>query len=536
MILTVTTFLGATVAVALATFILVRRMKHSDDAIEDFFVGGRSLAWPIVAGSLLLTNLSTEQLVGLNGAVFKDGNLVGVAWEALAAFAMIATALIFLPRYLASGFSTTPGFLEVRYDVATKRLVSGLFLFGYVTVLLPVVLYTGSLVLKKMFDLDLPLWVIVVGIGTLGSFYAIFGGLRSVAVSDTINGIGLLIGGLTIPVLALMALGQGSVWHGILTLLDEHPESLATLARTGKNGDVVSVPWPTLLTGMMFIQLFYWSTNQVIVQRAMAARSLAEGQKGILFAAGMKLLGPLMLCLPGIIAFHMAEDLGITANDQAYPQMVRHVLPGWSLGLFGAVLVGAILSSFNSALNSASTLFCLDFYSPLWGKDIPEPQRARRIVRIGQIFGTILAIFSMIVAPFLAQMESIFEYLQKINGLYSVPIIAIFLVGVLSSRAPALGAKTAMGVGLVSYAVFTFCEPIDGLHWLHGYFISTVLAISVLLVFAWLCPRSLAERSDSCHVCVAPVDMAPWRGVHVASAAIVIVTLVIYVVLQWLAS
>ena len=184
-------------------------------------------------------------------------------------------------------------------------MVSGLFLFGYVTVLLPVVLYTGSLALIGMFDLNLPLWLVVGIIGILGSAYAIFGGLKSVAVSDTLNGIGLLIGGLAIPILGLCALGGGSFIEGISILGRNNPEYLAVLTQTNMDGNVVSVPWPTLLTGMMFIQIFYWSTNQVIVQRAMAARSLAEGQKGVLFASAMKLVGPLMLCLPGLSLIHI---------------------------------------------------------------------------------------------------------------------------------------------------------------------------------------------------------------------------------------
>ncbi|GIS40042.1 hypothetical protein Ct9H90mP12_2360 [bacterium] len=354
-------FLLATAAVAFFTYTIVQRMKRSDSPTEEYFTGGRALTWPVVAGSLLLTNLSTEQLVGLNGDVFGDKALVGVAWEALAAFAMIATALIFLPQYLASGFTTTPAFLEKRFDKTTRSMVSGLFLFGYVTVLLPVVLYTGSLALKGMFDLDFPIWMIAATIGVLGSSYAIFGGLKSVAVSDTLNGIGLLIGGLAIPALALAKLGEGSFMDGLSTLFNSKPEYLAVLTQTNIDEKVVTVPWPTLLTGMMFIQVFYWSTNQVIVQRAMAARSLAEGQKGVLFASAMKLVGPVMLCLPGIIALHMTDVLDISKQDQVYGAVVRHVLPNWSIGLFAAVLLGSILSSFNSALNSASTSSVCNF-------------------------------------------------------------------------------------------------------------------------------------------------------------------------------
>ncbi|MEE2643387.1 MAG: solute:sodium symporter family transporter, partial [Myxococcota bacterium] len=227
---TLLSFFAATAAVAVLTYFIVRKMARSENPTEEFFTGGRALSWPIVAGSLLLTNISTEQLVGLNGAIFKDGNLVGIAWEALAAFAMIATALLFLPRYLASGFTTTTAFLEARFDRMTRQLVAGLFLFGYVTVLLPTILYTGSLALRTIFQVEYPLWTMVTLIGLLGSGYAVFGGLKAVAVSDTLNGVGLLIGGLAIPYLALELLGGGSVSAGIQVLGETKPEYLTPLA------------------------------------------------------------------------------------------------------------------------------------------------------------------------------------------------------------------------------------------------------------------------------------------------------------------
>ena len=537
--ISIISFIVATCAVAFFTVRIVRGMKKSDNATEEYFTGGRALAWPVVAGSLLLTNLSTEQLVGLNGAVFGDKALVGIAWEALAAFAMIATALIFLPKYLASGFTTTPAFLEKRFDKTTRSMVSGLFLFGYVTVLLPVVLYTGSLAMIGMFDLNIPLWLVVATIGSLGSAYAIFGGLKSVAVSDTINGVGLLVGGLAIPALALIALGDGSFFSGLSTLVNTNPEYLAVLTNTNVEGNVVSVPWPTLLTGMMFIQVFYWSTNQVIVQRAMAAKSLAEGQKGVLFASAMKLVGPLMLCLPGIIALHMT-DLTIDKQDQVYGAIVRHVLPDWSLGLFAAVLMGSILSSFNSALNSASTLFSLQFYSGYINKNASGEQ----IVRIGKYFGIGLAVASIMIAPILDQMQSIFEYLQKVNGLYSVPIIGIFMLGIGTKHVPAIAAKIGMIVGMVFYAFFTFVNikdvPVffangDGdLHWLHGYFISFISSVVVMLVIGYIKPKSVEEIAISDQRVPAPVDMTPWHQAKNASYAIMGTTVLMYLFLTWI--
>jgi len=534
--ISIITFIIATGAVAFFTYRIVVGMKKSDNITEEYFTGGRALAWPMVAGSLLLTNLSTEQLVGLNGSVFGDKALVGLAWEALAAFAMIATALVFLPRYLASGFTTTPAFLEKRFDKTTRSMVSGLFLFGYVTVLLPVVLYTGSLALIGMFDLNLSLWFVVSIIGILGSSYAIFGGLKSVAVSDTLNGVGLLIGGLAIPILGLYALGDGSFFEGLKILGTDNPEYLAVLTNTNIDGNVVSVPWPTLFTGMMFIQVFYWSTNQVIVQRAMAAKSLAEGQKGVLFASAMKLVGPLLLCLPGIIALHMT-DLNIDKQDQVYGAVVRHVLPDWSLGLFAAVLMGSILSSFNSALNSASTLFSLQFYKGYINKEANGEQ----IVAVGKKFGILLAIASIFIAPMLDQMQSIFEYLQKVNGLYSVPIIGIFLLGITTKHVPAIAAKVGMIAGMLFYAFFSFVNIKDvptffadgagELHWLHGYFISFILSIAIMLLIGKIKPKSEEEIAISDEKVPAPVDMTPWTNAKNVSMAIMATTVGIYILL-----
>tara|TARA_B100001105_G_C22387354_1_gene442617 strand:+ start:302 stop:1930 length:1629 start_codon:yes stop_codon:yes gene_type:complete len=534
--ISIVTFILATSAVGFFTYRIVQGLKKSDNASEEYFTGGRALGWPIVAGSLLLTNLSTEQLVGLNGAVYGDKALVGVAWEALAAFAMIATALVFLPQYLASGFTTTPAFLEKRFDKTTRSMVSGLFLFGYVTVLLPVVLYTGSLALIGMFDLNLSLWTVVATIGILGSAYAIVGGLKSVAVSDTLNGIGLLIGGLAIPVLGLCALGNGSFFEGIGTLARNNSEYLSVLTQKNTDGNIVSVPWPTLLTGMMFIQVFYWSTNQVIVQRAMAAKSLEEGQKGVLFASAMKLIGPLMLCLPGIIALHMT-DLNIDRQDQVYGAIVRYVLPDWSLGLFAAVLMGSILSSYNSAINSASTLFSLQFYKGYINREANE----EKIVSVGKKFGIALAATSIIIAPMLGKMQSIFEYLQKVNGLYSVPIIGIFLLGITTKHVPSIAAKVGMIVGMLFYSFFTFvnvknvppffADSGGELHYLHGYFISFLSAIVVMLIIGKIKPKTDEEIAISDQRDPPPVDMTPWPKAKQASIAIMSTTVGIYVLL-----
>src|SRR5690606_14924391 len=407
----------------------------------------------VIAGSLLLTNLSTEQLVGLNGSAYSDGLSV-MAWETLAAIAIVVTAIFLLPRYLKGGLTTIPQFLADRFDVTTKTITSGLFLTGYVVVLLPVILYSGSVAISGMFDVpDLlgvsettALVICIWGIGIIGSIYAIFGGLKAVAVSDSINAIGLIVGGILIPIFGLMAIGDGNVFNGMENLMGADPERFDSTGNPGQE-----VPFSTIFTGMMLVQLFYWGTNQQIIQRALGAKTLAEGQKGLLLAAVLKILGPLILVLPGMIAYHYFEG-GLASSDLAYPELVREVLPKPLVGFFAAVLFGAILSSFNSVLNSSVTLFGIDIYK----QHINMGASESLVVRYGKIFGIFLALAAMLIAPMIANAGSLFNYLQEINGIYSIPIFTIIVVGYLTKKVPAIAAKIGIFFGSILYIVSQF--------------------------------------------------------------------------------
>ncbi|VAW26870.1 Sodium/sugar cotransporter, partial [hydrothermal vent metagenome] len=445
-------FLGFTLLVALISYLKSR--KTNEKTSDGYFLGGRSLTGVVIAGSLLLTNLSTEQIVGLNGAAFKEGILV-MAWETLAAIAMVITAVFLLPRYLKGGITTVPQFLERRYDKMTKTITSTLFLSGYVIVLLPIVLYSGALAISTMFNVPellgvsgtTALWITVWGIGIIGSLYAIFGGLKAVAVSDTINAVGLLIGGLLIPIFGLLAIGNGSIPEGITTLFQSNPYKFKALG-----GPKSSIPIGTIFTGMMLVQLFYWGTNQAIIQRALGAKNLKEGQKGLLLASFIKILGPLIVVLPGIIAYHLFEG-SIENPDEAYPMLVTKVLPASLVGFFAAVLFGAILSSFNSALNSSVTLFGIDIYKSHFKPNASE----REVVKAGKSFGILLAILSMCIAPLIANApDGLFGYLQEVNGCYSIPILTIIVVGYLTKYVPAIAAKIAIISGVVLYSISQF--------------------------------------------------------------------------------
>jgi SSS family solute:Na+ symporter len=531
-------FLSFTILVAVISYFKTR--NTDEDSSDGYFLGGRSLTGVVIAGSLLLTNLSTEQIVGLNGAAFKEGILV-MAWETLAAIAMVVTAVFLLPRYLKGGITTVPQFLESRYDKVTKTITSGLFLSGYVIVLLPIVLYSGALAINTMFDvpalLDVSetkaLWITVWGIGIIGSIYAIFGGLKAVAVSDLINAIGLLIGGLMIPFFGLYAIGNGSLSDGISTLINSNPEKFNSLGDSNS-----SVPFGTIFTGMMLVQLFYWGTNQAIIQRALGAKDLKEGQKGLILASFIKILGPLIVVLPGIIAFHMFGGT-IDNPDEAYPMLVTRVLPGYLVGFFAAVLFGAILSSFNSALNSSVTLFGIDIYKSHINKEASEKQT----VFAGKSFGVVLALLSMFIAPLIANApDGLFGYLQEVNGCYSIPILTIILVGYLTKYVPAIAAKVAIISGVVLYSIsqfiikptFNVVEVIDGVetvtgntypHFLHVMAILFVLNVIIMLIIGKLKPRKDAYEQ----VYTKQVDITAWKYLKVTGIAVCVIVIGIYI-------
>ncbi len=447
--LSIISFVGFTLLVAVIAWYATR--STNEKSADGYFLGGRSLGAITIAGSLLLTNLSAEQIVGLNGQAFTEGVLV-MAWETLAAIAMIITAVVFLPKYMKSGITTIPQFVESRFDQGTKATLSILFLFAYGLVLLPTILYSGSLAFSSMFDLpallgisqNATIWISVWTIGIIGSIYAIFGGLKAVAVSDLINAIGLLIGGLLIPVFGLMAIGDGSVTAGLDTLWDSNPEKF------NLKGEVdASIPFGTVFTGMILAQMYYWGTNQSILQRVFGAKSLKEGQKGVILASLVKFLIPVIVVLPGIIAWHLFDG-DLSNADLAYPELVREVLPPAFLGFFAAVLFGAVLSSFNSLLNSSATLFGFDLFKQYFKQDATELER----VKAGKKFGLILALISLCIAPFIAKApDGLFSYIQQALGSLSVPILAVIVVGIYTKRVPALAAKIVLIGGVIMYLI-----------------------------------------------------------------------------------
>jgi solute:Na+ symporter, SSS family len=629
-LLTLGSFAFFTALVGVLTWRITRRDRH--DTNDAYFLAGRSLTGGYIAGSLMLTNLSTEQLVGLNGAAFADGLCV-MAWEVIAGASLVVMALFFLPRYLKSGIATVPQFLEKRFDHHTRTITSIIFIIAYALILLPIILYTGATGLIGILDFSTitgiqndttNLWIAVWLIGIIGSIYAIFGGLRTVAVSDTLNGFGLLVGGFLILWFGLSQIGAGNPLDGLTTLREAHPEKFNSIGPPES-----SVPFSTLFTGVLLLNLFYWCTNQQIIQRTFGASTLKEGQKGVLMAGWLKVLAPLILVLPGIIAFHMfgrvqidgemvaltdytTEPIAVLADvdgqpqlihgdkaiaivqtkdveearslvgqtrdvsgsdyvirdiieqdvavvtdtdgqlqfrrdavlppgvegaslvaprykDKAYGRLVRTVLPSPLAGFFAAVMIGAILSSFNSALNSTATLFSLGVY-----KDLLHPTASdAHVIRAGKVVGALVAVAAMLGAPMLEGQDSIFGYLQKMNGLYFIPIFSVVLIGMLTRRVSSGPANAALILGFCAIAIGYFVPAVNAfigpgegqLHEFH--FLGVVFAalIALMLISGRIAPR----KTPWVHEYSGDVDLTPWPLAKPIGLALVAFVLAVYV-------
>ena len=531
-------FLFFTVMVA-----VISAWKTRDDKLdtaEGYFLAGRGLPGIVIAGSLLLTNLSAEQLVGTNGQGWAS-NMSPIGWEVGALFTLFALALWFLPTYLKMGTTTIPQLMEARFGRGTKLMFSFVIVVMYSILNLPVILYSGAVVFENIFDISgifgiskfTAVAILCVVIGIIGGCYAIFGGLKAVAVSDTINGIGLIIGGLMIPFLALALLGHettgGGLVEGVKYLVQTEPEKLNAWASW--DAAEPALPWPLIFTGMFFNNLYWWCTNQSFVQRALAAKSLKEGQKGAIYCGFLKTIGFFYLVLPGVIAYHLPSiqdklaAAGSSAIDFAYPALVSAVVPKPVMGFFAAVLFGAILSSFNSVLNSASTMFTLDLYRTAINPKASDMQ----CVKVGKIYGTCAGAVAICVAPFVMFAQGITTFLNSMSQFVSLPILFTVLGALIFRKAPKYAPKVITAVHVIAYGAFMIikpCYPTSGepIHYLY--------AIAVLFVVEFVIMWYLNKyrgTEDYVPADVGAVDLTPWKYRHIVCIIGIILAIGIYI-------
>lgn len=521
------TFISFVFITALIAFISWLKTKDEENSAKGYFLAGRGLTATVIGFSMVLTSLSTEQLVGVNASSYAS-NFSIIAWTVQSVIPLCVLAIFLLPRYLKGGFTTIPEFFEERYDKQTRQIMSLLFLVAYTFVMIPGALYSGAIAFTQIFDVEamfgvsfnVALWSVVWLIGIIGGIYAIFGGLKAVAVSDTLNGFALIIGGAMIPFFALKYLGEGSMAKGVEIVTTTHIDKL-----TAWGGVADPVPWTTIFTGILIVNFFYWTTNQAIIQRSLAAKSLAEGQKGILYAGVFLLFLPFLLNVPGLVSFHIFGD-SIKTIDLAYPMLVSKVLPKPLLGFFTACLFGAILSTFNSFINSAATLFCYDIYRPMFKKDISDED----LIKVAKIAGTIIAIVSMIIAPLLQYgTGGLFLLLKRFAGFFNIPIVALVAVGFLNKTISGKAARIVVLLHVILYysLVWIFKVQINFTHVMGGLFVFDIVAMFILgSIFKRETPYVPSTKNKS------NVDLSDWKYVREFSAILIIGLAYLYAVLS----
>lgn len=470
----VSIFILVTAIIALLTYLKCRghgRGTGQEGQNKEFFLAGGGLKWYFVAGSITLTNLSTDQLVGSNG----NQMALLALWEFAAVVGLIILAKVFLPVYYKYDCTTTTELLEKRYNNKHIRaVISILFFLSSALIFCPAVIYSGALFMKTMFKVDIPLMYIATAFAAIGAMYAIFGGLRAVAVSDTYSGVLLL--GMAIVVLFLAMNVINYDFSGI-------PAERLTLI----GDDDSPIPWHTLLTGMLFIQMFYWGTNQVITQRAMAAPNLKEAQKGVFAAVVIRfMVVPAIIVIPGIVSYKLYGDVG----DAAYGMIVGDVLPAWLSGIFAAAMAAAVLSTYNSNLNSATALYVCDIHEAYINDNTNVPKLSGWIT-------VALTFLSLALVPVYAQAESIINLLQQLWGLFSMPILSIFIVGLAFKNVHANAGITAVVFGVFLYGSLSFeFSPFHapfGLHYIHLMFATLICCVLVALTINKLVYRQSAE-------------------------------------------
>lgn len=548
----VITFLLITVLVA-AISALTTKGNHLDTA-EGYFLANRSLPGIMVAGSLLLTNLSTEQLVGTNGHSWLT-NMGPIAWEIGAVFTLLALAFLFLPIYLRTGIGTIPALMELCYDRSVKTMFAVVVVVMYSVLSMPVILYSGALVFEKIFGLSsiigtaqiTTISMLCVIIGLIGGGYALLGGLRAVAISDTIYCVGFLIIGLMVPTFGLYELalqtGGSGIWDGVHYILQNDITYHKLNSINPWDAGSPQVPWPLILSGMLFNNLYWFCCNQSMIQRVLAARSLAEGQKGAILCGFLKCIDPLFLILPGIIAFYMpsiqqsmtelvVSGTDVVLMDQAYPLLVAEVVPWPVMGFFAAVLFGSILSSFNSVLHSAATMFTLDLY-----RSVINPKASDlKCVKVGQMYTMVAGVIAICVSTQIYRASSgITTFLNSLSQFVSMPVVCTICGALLFKRIPAWCPKLIAVVHVVTYGAFLIAAPTyeimggssEPIHYLYCL---AVLGI-IELIIMWLC-SVFAPRSQPVVLHdVGAVDLTPWKyrwPTAILAVALVALTYIIF--------
>ncbi len=437
--LTLTTFILFFVLVVGFSMWKSRRRPGVVEDESGYFLGGRSLTWPIIGISIVAANISSEQMVGMAGAGAAEQGLAVAAWQLMGSVFIALIAITLLPRFLRAGIYTMPEFLEYRYDALTRSVMAVITVVIYVGVLLTAVLYTGATALKILVGIPMEqgVWII----GAIGTLYAATGGLKAIAYADLIQGLALLIGGMIIFFLGLNASGG---WQEFSA---SNPDKLKLLLFEGHPG-YEALPWHTVFSSMWIVMIYYCGLNQFIVQRNLAAKTLKDGQLGMIFAGALWLLVPFAIVMPGIMAANLFPEQIAEKADGAYPILIRELVGPGLRGFVFAAIAGAIVSTLASLLNSSSTIASIDIYQRL----IKPKASERSIITLGRILTVVFVVIGCITAPLLT--DGVFTFIQQFQGFIWPGVVAAFLGAFVIPRAPATAGLTALILGPVAYSFF----------------------------------------------------------------------------------
>ena len=443
----------------LAQYVSREKAGHEKTS-TDYFLASRNLPWWAIGSSLIAANISAEQIVGMSGSGYAIG-LAIASYEWMAALTLLIVGKYFLPIFLRNQIYTMPQFLEQRYGPSIRTLMAVFWLGLYVFVNLTSIIWLGSIAVTQVAGMNQD--VALVALGTFALLYQLRGGLKAVALTDIVQVTLLVFGGLMVSGLTLSKIGDGSIITGFATLVHRVPDHF-NMILSPSDPHFKELPGIAVLVGGMWIaNLSYWGFNQYIIQRALAAKSLAEAQKGVVFAAYLKLLMPVIIVLPGIAAVVLAPEL--VKPDQAYPTMMR-LLPTGRLGLVFAALIAAIIASTASKINSIATIFTLDLYarrSAANPGDAPVdtvPADEKKLVLIGRIAAAVAIVIAMVTArPLLGHSDQAFQYIQEYTGFFTPGIVVIFLLGLFWKRASEAGALSAAIASFVLSLAMKYLTP-----------------------------------------------------------------------------
>ncbi|MDX2189919.1 MAG: sodium/solute symporter, partial [Bacteroidota bacterium] len=427
-------FVGYIIIIISVALYVSRRKKGEAQTTRDYFLAGNTLPWWAIGTSLIAANISAEQLIGMTGNGFTMG-LAIATYELMAAATLIIVGKFFLPVFLKSNIYSMPNFLEMRYNGTVRSSLAVLWLILYVFVNVTSILYLGGVCLEEVFQI--PLQYAVIGIALFSAIYTVAGGLKAIAYTDFIQVTFLVVGGLLTTSIALNRLtdGQG-FFEGLQFLYTNNQDKFKMIFQPGDQF-YSALPGVFGVFGFMWIvNLNYWGFNQYITQRALAAKSLDEAQKGVILAGFLKLLMPLIVVIPGIVAFALNAPYDINTQDKVYPWLLNQFLTDGVKGLIFAALVAAIVGSLSSKTNSIATIFAMDVYKPFFGGESSE----QKLVFVGRLSIIGSLVIGVICAPFIRNFSGGFQFIQEFTGFFSPGIFVIFLFGLFWKKASAKGA------------------------------------------------------------------------------------------------